>query len=384
MALNSIAMIDILDQYGLTGLPSETEYPTGTEGWDSFPIPWDDVLNPDRPNDFVSETVDAPVGTGPLGRWSEAGREIIEASRRNEHVPAPKDVDALAWYLPFHYFGLDWGIYVKEESVFELARLIYNEMRRPTMTARLAEDLCRMALSILYLHEAFHHKVESFATRLEIATRIPAYRSYKDNVVKVVRGTDAHLEEAVACAEMLTRLDEVAYKKGVEARTRAATKRFVKKWIPTLNPGYRLGLNHLDDQSKWFLQNQIAEGNQHPSNLIVDWAIADNMLRGFYDKDAIAHVMVPVGHTPIIPWLHPIDPLVSVSTDRLVRHLLREFGYVEISKRGKGGHRWFECAAGGLPSFPLPANRESLSPVVLRTVASALGYQSIRDLAQHC
>ena len=108
------------------------------------------------------------------------------------------------------------------------------------------------------------------------------------------------------------------------------------------------------------------------------------MLRGFYDKDAIAHVIVPVGNTPMIPWLHPIDPLVSVSTDRLVRLLRREFGYVEVSKRGKGGHRWFECATGGLPSFPLPANRESLSPVVLRTVAAALGYQSIRDLAQHC
>ncbi len=28
------------------------------------------------------------------------------------------------------------------------------------------------------------------------------------------------------------------------------------------------------------------------------------------------------------------DPLVSISTDRLVRHLRREFGYVEISGRG--------------------------------------------------
>jgi len=384
MALLPTVMIEILDRYGLTGLPSETEYPNGTEGWNSYPIPWKEILNSDRPAERVLPPNDESLDVSTSGRWNVVGNEIIEASRRNKHVPPPGDVDALAWYLPFHYFGLDWGIYVKEESVFELASLIYLEMREPKLTNRLAEDLCRMALSVLYLHEAFHHKVEAFATRLEIATLSPAYRSYKDNVIKAVRGSDAHLEEAVACAEMLTRLDESPYKKGVEARTWKATKRFVEKWIPTLGPGYRLGLMHVDDQSKWLLQGQIAEATLHPIRSALDWGLADNMLRGFYDKDSIAHIIVPIGNSPIIPWLHTIDALVSVSTNRLVRHLRREFGYMEVAKRGKGGHRWFECPKDGFPPFPLPANRESLSPGVLRTVAAALGYESIRELAQHC
>ena len=383
MALSRMEMIRTLDDYGLTGVPTETEYPTGTDGWDSYQIPWNEVLVDDRRDRDVRTSAKVD-DLGPLGEWSSAGQEILEASLRNSDVPPPTDVDALAWYLPFHYFGLDWGIYVKEEAIFEVASLIYDQMRRPPLNPKLVEDLVRMSMTVLYLHEAFHHKVESFATRLEMATLAPVYRSYKDQVVKVVRDTDSHLEEAIACAEMLARLDEPSYKKGVETRTRRGTKEFLEKWIPNLNPGYRLGLIHLGDESKWSLQSQVLEATEHPSRSRTDWALADNMLRGFYDKDTVAHVIVPVGSKPIIPWLSCADPLVSISTDKLVRHLRREFGYVEVAGRGKGGHRWFECPSSGLPPFPLPSNRESLSPGVLRTVASALGYKSIRELAKHC
>lgn len=382
MALSPLEMIDVLDRYGFTGLPQETEYPEGTDGWDSYPIPWNDVLSPERQIHDVMPS-DLPVLQDlPLGQWEGAGRAILDSVVRNGHVPAPTDVDALAWYLPFHYFGLDWGIYVKEQAVFDIAAQIYDQMRRPPLNPRLVEDLCRMALSVLYLHEAFHHKVESFATRIEMATIAPAYRQYRDQVLSVVRGTDAHLEESIACAEMLMRLDETAYKKGVETRTRKATKRFVKSWIPTLLPGYRLGLSHLGEESRWQLQAQIAEATQQPMHSHRNWGLADNMLRGFYDKDAVAHIIVPVGHHPLVPWLKNADPLISISTDRLAKFLRRQYGYVEVPRRGKGSHRWFKGPTG--ESFPLPANREALSPGVLRTVAAALGLESIRELAEVC
>ncbi|MEI6403502.1 MAG: hypothetical protein WCP59_15090 [Actinomycetota bacterium] len=385
MAVSPVVLIDTLDRYGFTGVPQETEYPSGTEGWDSYSIPWGSVLKPNQT--LESETSVEEDLSGNARRepgWDGTGQQILASARRNMHLPPPADVDALAWYLPFHYFGLDWGIYIKEQSVFDLAGLIYEGMHRPRMTHRLAQDLSRMALTILYLHEALHHKVESFATRLEMARLQPAYRHYKDKVVRAVAGTDDHLEEAVACAEMLTRLGEEAYRKGVAPQTWAATKRFVKEWIPTLLPGYRLGLEHAGDPSRWLLQTHVSEASYRPSRVPTDWALADNMLRGFFDKDAIAHAIVPAGLTPTIPWLDTNDRLVSVSTNRLVKHIRKDFGYVEIAGRGKGGHRWFECPTPGYPSFPLPPNRESLSPVVLRTVAEALGYKSIRDLAQHC
>jgi hypothetical protein len=217
-----------------------------------------------------------------------------------------------------------------------------------------------------------------------MATLRPVYRMYKDDVVHVVRGSDDHLEEAVACAEMLTRLDEPTYKNGVGPKVRTATKRYVKEWIPQLPHGYRLGLQHLGEASRWLLQTHVSEATSSPTRSPSDWALADNMLRGFFDKDSVAHVIVPAGTDPIIPWIGGADPLVSVSTDRLVRHIRKEFDYAEVRGRGKGGHRWFESSRDGLAPFPLPPNRESLTPGVLRTVASILGYESIRELARHC
>lgn len=41
-------MIRTLVDYGQIGASTDTEYPTGTEGWDSYPIPWGDVLVDDQ------------------------------------------------------------------------------------------------------------------------------------------------------------------------------------------------------------------------------------------------------------------------------------------------------------------------------------------------
>jgi len=37
----------------------------------------------------------------------------------------------------------------------------------------------RPSLAIWYLHEMFHHKIESFAIRLEIVERVPRYCHYR-------------------------------------------------------------------------------------------------------------------------------------------------------------------------------------------------------------
>ena len=376
-------LLNTLDTYGFTGSPQDTEYPSGTEGWNSYPVPWRRVFNPDLPIAEVSEPGLVPPEQV-SGQWTQAGQAIADMAAKRRELPPPRDVDALAWYLPFHYFGLDWGIYVKEQAIFEIAADIYAELRFPRLTSRLVSDLTRMALSTLYLHEAFHHKVESFATRLELSRIQPTYRLYKDRVSMAVKGTDAHLEEAIACAEMYSRLDENAYSNGVEQRTHAATKRFLERWIPNLLPGYRLGLESRGEQHRWRLQSQIAEATITPREPESNWAIADNMLKGFYDKDAIAHVIVPIGGRPTVPWLNYTDQLVSLSTDKVARHLRKSFDYQLVSGRGKGSHLWLESTRSGLAPIPLPANRESLSPRVLKTVAETVGYKSIRELATHC
>ena len=86
--------------------------------------------------------------------------------------------------------------------------------------------------------------------------------------------------------------------------------------------------------------------------------------------------MVPLGADPIIPWFGESAPRLSISTDALVKLAMSE-GYA-IVPGGKGSH--INLHAAGRPMIILPANRESLSPKVLSSVATALGRPSIRAL----
>ena len=107
-----------------------------------------------------------------------------------------------------HYFGLGVAIYIRESAVFDVAAAILSwlDPRERQDEANII-GACRAAMSILYLHEAFHHKIESFAIRCEIVERARRYLPYSRNVVIPLRRTrsDDVLEEALACAEMYRR-----------------------------------------------------------------------------------------------------------------------------------------------------------------------------------
>ncbi|MGH7062639.1 MAG: hypothetical protein ACREET_01025 [Stellaceae bacterium] len=71
--------------------------------------------------------------------------------------------DALAYYLPFHFYLKKWGIYIKASGILELTRRIVGR-----------SDLCKnerwlvgFAAQCLFLHEFFHHSTEAACSRLE-------------------------------------------------------------------------------------------------------------------------------------------------------------------------------------------------------------------------
>jgi predicted RNA binding protein YcfA (HicA-like mRNA interferase family) len=98
---------------------------------------------------------------------------------------------------------------------------------------------------------------------------------------------------------------------------------------------------------------------------------------GLFNCKTATHVLVPVGTSPIIPWFNRSPRPLSVSTRSVIRTLC-EAGYA-VLPGGKGSH--IKLKKPGHPTLHVPANREALSPGVLRSVAEALGYPSIRDLA---
>jgi predicted RNA binding protein YcfA (HicA-like mRNA interferase family) len=181
---------------------------------------------------------------------------------------------------------------------------------------------------------------------------------------------------------MLSRLSEATYKRGVPKEIVDATKLFLAEWIPALPPGYRRGLdamNQAGPSACMELQSQISEARATPVQDPADWEVASQMMRGLFNRNTVIHVLVPIGKTPIIPWFgNALAPSVSTMA---VERLVVKSGYSEVPG-GKGSHRKF--VAPERPLIILPANRKSLSPGVLRNVASSLGYNSIRELAAVC
>jgi predicted RNA binding protein YcfA (HicA-like mRNA interferase family) len=376
MGLTTEHLLNTLDGMDLLDLGSPGEWDGDLDGHDTYDIDWDEVLQ-DRV-DSTSRNQNDAVND----RWAQATEEIIKRSGGSQLPPPPISVDALAWYAPIHRFGLSWGIYIYESSIIDIAGQIGTYLKpgvilRPGIT----QQLSRMALSILYLHEAFHHKIESFATRLEVVKRQKVFLPYQRNVYQKLLGTDELAEEALACAEMYMRLKEKTYRHGISDSVYEATIAMLDAWIPTLPPGYRMAetiLNGLSpfEENRNALLCDVNEGVINSTQNYHEWSIATQMIRGLFSWREIAHVLIPRGTKSLIPWFSgEVSPL-SVST-RDLEKLIRKLGYSEITG-GKGSHRKF--VHNSRPTIILPNARESLSPGVLRSVARTLGVGSIRDL----
>ena len=100
----------------------------------------------------IAPVLESQFPGGPIAMWES---------------PCPPP-DALAFYLPFHYYYPTWwGIYLTFEGVYSLGRFIHLE----TQGFVSIQEAFEVAQLYLYGHEAFHHIVESFATRLEVTHR---------------------------------------------------------------------------------------------------------------------------------------------------------------------------------------------------------------------
>lgn len=205
--------------------------------------------------------------------------------------------------------------------------------------------------------------------------RSPRYVPYTRRVSKplLMQGSDDVLEEALACAEMLNRLDEPTYKRGVPADVRRATKSFIRWFIPKLGPSYRRGSEFF---GKAFpaglhtLQGQMHEATVQPRRDPRQWEVAPNLFRGILTIKTLTKVVVPVGEVPLIPWFTP--PFRgTISTRAAHKVLTKHFGYLEDAGAGKGSHVRLKNPE--RPAQTLPARRESLSPKVVKSIAAGVG-----------
>lgn len=245
--------------------------------------------------------------------WVMVGTELDRCSRGEPPSNAPGLRQYSAWYLPVHFFGSDFGIYIHEYSLLgraaDIRARLAPERQRDPEAIRAS---VRAALTAFYLHEVFHHKAESFAIRLEVADRRPRYVPYHERVYAPLKGSSGQLEEALACAETIRRLNESTYKSGLPSDVLEATMANLWEDIPRMAAGYNRGCILSPDgpyeRARNRLSSQIDEGVMWPERKDDDWMLSPHSFRGLVDCRTITHVVVPEGTQPIVPWFEAPTP----------------------------------------------------------------------------
>lgn len=382
MTLTSDEVIDTLSELGTMATERQSPWPQTQNEYDIYEIDWDRVLDLD-PN----LGNDSPFAQK-RGDIEEIGRQIADiANQQPRTVPPNVVIDALAWYQPIHYFAQNWGIFITEKAVIEVAGRIASFSRRspPESPLRLNEQvilrLIGLSLSILYFHEAFHHKVESLAIRLEVVRQEPVYIPYHDGVYVPHQNTDDQLEESLACTEMYRRLSEKRYRKGISVSSLELARDFVSSWIVTLPPGYRKGMHFVKDADFSSqinrLANQVDAATTKPTRSQSHWSTASHMFRGLFDVERVSHVIVPIGDRAILPWLS--DGIYKLSVKRRdLEKFLRKSGCQQLAG-GKGSHAKYQTRDRKMVIVPA---HDDLSALVLRSTAHTLGYPSTRKLLE--
>jgi predicted RNA binding protein YcfA (HicA-like mRNA interferase family) len=239
-------------------------------------------------------------------------------------------------------------------------------------------------MSVLYLHEAFHHKIESLAIRFEMVRADSPLRSLFEG-----RPHPAHQagirrrarRGSRMCGNVSPVQKRELYRRGVPKLVRDATVAMLPEWFRTLPPSYREAGRYLSDrtfdQGRRTLMSQVQEAAVSPKRAHDEWNLAPHLCRVLFDCQRIVHVLVPKGQQPILPWIGHTPALPLVSSRKAIRHL-EDQGWKVDPGRSKGSYVRLKHV--GKQPLTIPANRESLSPPVLKSVANALGVR-LTDLA---
>ncbi len=290
----------------------------------------DTIIGPLAPQEvdptalFGGRVVDGPLAEPDLSAFFD---HVSGETFRPETVGTPtktKEWDAAGWYCPIHFYGYDWGIYIRPQSVYEIAFDILAEYSEPISKAVIKQSKAKIplfeqdesiseevkeiqrsvsgitnALSgrsyeewldrgyiqpvsqcilsayfVLFHHELFHHIVESFGLRAEFITANPTYVSYSDSVYKRAKGTSDLIEEALANAFAFRAVEGSRFASllsrspALGANMQAIVLKYLRKRFPSDPPGYNRALEFVSDDGFdcgfGLILAQIKESNVRP------------------------------------------------------------------------------------------------------------------------
>lgn len=270
-------------------------------------------------------------------------------------MPPP---DCLAFYLPFHYYYPTWwGVYLLLEGVVWLAGEI---VRRSGCTVS-GYQAMQAARLFLYHHEAFHHKTECFATRLELTHRKPFYKTGFERLYQKTFGTVDCLEEGLANASALGDSNKKMRDHAVDDA--------LKGYVRDSPPGYDQGLRILGAFHP--VRCSFAEENQHiclpllPAKHPDIWRAAPHMFNGIANIKSRVNYVIPRS-SPLAARL-PFRPLLPPS--KLVKKL-EDLAGLEFLRNG-GNHDVYRARNG--KTIAIPRHPRDLGRGLLRKILREAG-----------
>jgi predicted RNA binding protein YcfA (HicA-like mRNA interferase family) len=363
------------------------------------PLPpnWDDdwLLIPIEDPEFTSsedamavdyQSLDLSTNAPPTGRAPDSelfafnpefaipdlGGRIAFPGAPSVHSPSgyASPPDALAFYLPFHYFHPHWwGIYLILEGAQELAK--YLSWLSGGLLA--PSDAMTVAQLFLYGHEAFHHIVEAFATRLEVSHRVPLYRTGFEKLFHHGFGTDNCLEEALASAYGYRKVKERAFRKPNNPLKRKQALEALAKYIRACPPGYRTALKFIRETD--FIQSRL-EFAEHNHN----WALPGIPAKGPGLWLSFPHAFSGISRiTSRVNYLVHRDSSLAKRHQLHLRYLryrdlterLKRLGRCQFVRVGRGGHEIWETPSGH--HFPIPRHPGDLRRGTLAKIVKEAG-----------
>lgn len=373
-------LVEFLDASGQLRPPSENPWPSTNDGDEVLEVDWARLFGSDRNREWEPEFPPEILQAADDARRSEP------PSNRADLGAVPSRADVCAWYQPIHFYGPSWGIFLRDDCLVEMALDILRFAPRwgTSSTEHLFRQAWRLSFSHLYLHEAFHHRTESFAVRLHIARQRPAFHDYWSRVYlpDARSGGAGALEEALANAVGYRNLGIRPHTYGVSSEMRKAAREYLKWAFPALPAGYRDAVLYLSDEDfaegEMRLLAQVDEAVSFPPLQRADeLGLATQMSRGLFDLRTATWAVVPAGSTSILPTF---PRLKTVSSKELEAGLRRGLGYERVKGAGKGSH--IKLRAPGRGMVVIPGDRKEVSPVVLKSTAQSAGFGSTRELLE--
>lgn len=300
-----------------------------------------------------------------------------------KELETPEDFELWAWYQPVHFFGQMWGIFIKESALLTLASKVYFHYKkqsinniRPTSMASYDRNLdiqqcIYSAIMLLYLHEEYHHKVESFSIRTHIVTEPCNYKKYQHYVYSATKISQPYMckEEALCHAyarrKLLGKLSP-RIQRSISNAAQAVKDEVISQARGPYSGADRLLSNSVFQNAQSFLQSQIHEGQIHLSQPgdFTKWNNDSVLMAPLIQSREMPLYLV--GDTGNSPWLP--GSLQFTLSRRSVVKIIENSGYAE-TKGGKGSHTKFSKS--GSPMIILPKGKE-LSQKVIKDVAKSL------------